>query len=84
VAIFHTESAEIWGGPNVLAREKLMRDAGQWSGFTPPGDNHGTLMNGKHTLYLALRHAELPVRQRSFINFSLPFFPCVSLPFMRC
>ena len=36
-------------------REQMMRAAGQWSGFTAPGDNHGTVMEGKHTLYLALR-----------------------------
>lgn len=57
VALFHTETAEIWGTVNILKRERMMRDAGQWSSFTPPGNNHGTLMNGKHSLYLALRES---------------------------
>ena len=55
------QTAEIWGTANVQKREQMMRAAGQWSGFTAPGDNHGTVMEGKHTLYLALRHSQYPL-----------------------
>ena len=61
VAIVFSETADIWGAADAEQFYHTVTNMGQRSAFAPSGGTKGTPGVGRQLLFIALRHAQIPV-----------------------